>query len=228
MKNIAIITGGSSGLGRSIAQQLVAQKINVCIIARNKSRLGQVVEELNHDSVAVESYAFDISNEQAVAQAYHDLKNKGYHIQYLFNVAGIGIFGAPTSITYEKIMSTLDANLIGLMLMTTHALKAMERAGGKIINIMSTAAIQGKPNEAMYCAAKWGAKGYTESLKAAYKDSNIDIIGIYPGGMNTAFWDQSDVDLESFMDPDEVAKQILYASIHDHTLMVSDIIIRRK
>ena len=74
-----------------------------------------------------------------------------------------------------------------MILCSTETLKVKNEQNLKIVNIMSSAALKGNPQEAVYCATKWGERGYTESLKAAYKGTTVKVIGVYPGGMNTEF-----------------------------------------
>ena len=102
----------------------------------------------------------------------------------------------------------------------------------KIVNIMSSAALRGNKQEAVYCATKWGERGYTESLKVAYKGTSVKIIGVYPGGINTEFYkDSRDYVSEekqaTFMKPEDVAKTIIDNVTNDTNLTVADIIIER-
>ena len=102
----------------------------------------------------------------------------------------------------------------------------------KIVNIMSSAALRGNKQEAVYCATKWGERGYTESLKVAYKGTSVKIVGIYPGGINTDFYKDSRdyVSLQkqqSFMNPNDVAKVICENIFSDLNLNVADIFIER-
>jgi len=230
MKNISVITGASSGLGLAIAKEMINNNYNVCLIARNETSLNNAKEKLEklNSNVDIKTYNFNIKDEESIKDFYNELV-KEYNVENLFNCAGVGVFSDPTETTKEKLDMVLESNLIGLILMTTNALKYME--SGKIINIMSTAATKGNAKESIYCAAKWGAKGYTEALKTFYKGTNIKIMGVYPGGMNTPFWDKEyslEVNKTKFMDPEEVAKQIVYATTNGNSIYVSDIIIDRK
>lgn len=97
---------------------------------------------------------------------------------------------------------------------------------------MSSAALRGNKQEAVYCATKWGERGYTKSLKTAYKGTSVKVIGVYPGGMNTNFYQNSRdyVSIEksnSFMNPEDVAKVIIDNVTNDTNLTVADIIIER-
>ena len=97
---------------------------------------------------------------------------------------------------------------------------------------MSSAALKGNKNETVYCATKWGERGYTESLKAEYKGTSVKVVGVYPGGMNTNFWKDSRdyVSVEksdTFMNPVDVAKVIMDNISYD-SLNIADIMIERK
>lgn len=111
-------------------------------------------------------------------------------------------------------------------------LRAKEEKEVKIVNIMSSAALRGNKQEAVYCATKWGEKGYTESLKACYKGTSVKIIGVYPGGINTEFYKNSrdyisEEKQSTFMNPKDVAKTIIENITNETNLTVADIIIER-
>ena len=102
----------------------------------------------------------------------------------------------------------------------------------KIAQIMSTAATRGNANESVYCATKWGEKGYTKSLQAAYKGTSVKVVAIYPGGIDTAFYrDSHDYVSEdkqhTFMQPGPLAEVILFNLINEANLTVTDIEINR-
>lgn len=229
MKNkVSIVTGGSSGLGYNIAKELVARGKNVWIVGRNAEKLDSAVKALQelNPKVVVNARSMDIALGEKVAAFYKEL-DREYEVECLFNVAGVGIFGAAKEIAEEEINLVLNSNVKGMIVMTSSALRKMESYGGKIVNVVSTAGLKGKKNETLYCASKWGQRGFTEALKTEYKGSNILVYGIYPGGMKTAFWDKSpSFETESFMNPEEVAKQIVDVVVNE-SLYISDIVIER-
>lgn len=115
--------------------------------------------------------------------------------------------------------------------MSAYAVKYMKDMGGTIISILSTAALKGNKSESIYCAAKWGARGFIESLKTEVKGSNIHVVSVFPGGMKTHFWNEScgaSPDTTHFMDPLEVAKEIVVAVLEKKSMYVSELIIERK
>jgi short-subunit dehydrogenase len=129
-------------------------------------------------------------------------------ITILVNAAGAGIFGPAGSYDDESIDRLLDANLKATIVFCNALFPRFAEQGGTIVNVLSTAALIGKPNESVYCAAKWGARGYSEALRAEAKGTKARVLSVAPGGMDTPFWPER---RESFMDPGEVAAVIVDA-----------------
>jgi short-subunit dehydrogenase len=124
-----------------------------------------------------------------------------------------------------------EANLKGMILLTSEILRITpEEEELTIVNIMSTSALFGRAEETIYCAAKWGARGYTEALRTELKGTKRNIIAVYPGGMRTDFWKVpgQNRDISSFMDPAEVALKIVNAVLVSDKMLVTDITINRK
>lgn len=235
MKEIAIVTGGSSGLGFQIAKRLLQNNINVCIVSRNEDRLDNSYEELKKECNGswLLKFCANIANEQSVIKLYKYMKNNNYSIRYLFNVAGTGKRKQCEATTMDDINEVLEANLVGLINMCSHSIKQIKQenlAVSTIINVMSSAALKGNSLESLYCASKWGARGYTESLRTELKGSNIQIIAVYPGGMKTNFWNEKVgelPDISKFMEASEVADQIVSSIVNKRTILVTDISINR-
>jgi len=233
-KEIAIVTGGSSGLGLSIAKLLLKNNIKVCLVARNEDKLDKVYNSLlkDFDNSLVFKFCADVANEDSVNGLYKMLKDNDFDIRYLFNVAGTGKRLKCDEASVVVINEVFSGSLVGLINMCTKGIKYIKDSDNKatIINVMSSAALKGNAMESLYCAAKWGARGYTESLRVELKGSNIQIIGVYPGGMKTNFWNKNVgeiPDTSGFMDSDEVADQIVYSVIDKNTILVTDIMISR-
>lgn len=226
-KDIVIITGGASGLGLELVKQCIEKKLYVCNISRNKDKMIKLENELNEN---YKGFIGDISDEEFIEKSIKEISEIG-KIKYLINNAEKACFKSPTQYNKSDIEMSLTG-LIGMILCTTEVLKAKKESDVKIINIMSSAALKGNKQEAVYCATKWGERGYTESLKATYKGTNVKIIGVYPGGMNTEFWDGNrnyvtEEKSNSFMNPKDVAKVILDNITNYENLNVADIIIER-
>ena len=174
MRKIAIVTGGGTGLGSCLSEELLKKGMEVCIVGRRESKLRDAQAQLQEQyGEKIEYVAGDISDEEFVKSLFLKFAMEGTYVQYLFNCAGTGQFGPAEENNRKMIDIAFDASLIGLILMSSNALKAMKEDGGVIVNIMSTASLQGKPNESVYSAAKWGARGFTEAIKNATKGTKI-------------------------------------------------------
>lgn len=232
MNKIAVVTGGATGLGYCITEELLKNGISVCIIGRREHKLLEAQMLLAKEYGDKIRYACgDISDESFVSDFYTGLTKEGSYVQYLINCAGTGKFGPARENNRQMIDAALDGSLIGLILMSSGVLDYMKDDGGYIVNIMSTAALRGKPNETVYCAAKWGARGFTEALKEAVKGTGTKVIGVYPGGMNTDFWSPEcgmSLDTSKLMNPKDVAEVIVHAVLERNNMYVSDITIDRK
>lgn len=232
MKHIALVTGGATGLGYCLAEELLKHGLDVCIAGRRENKLAEAKGKLvNTYGEKVTYVAGNISDEDFVKDLYAALEAKDEHIQYLFNCAGTGQFGPVEENTRKMIDIALDASLIGLILMSSNAVKHMKETGGTIVNIMSTAALKGKSGETVYCAAKWGARGFTEALREATKGTKTKVISVYPGGMVTDFWAPEcgvEMNTSKFMSPQEVAQVMLGAVLEKNSLYVSELTIDRK
>lgn len=233
MGKISVISGGDGGLGLEIAELLVKAGKNVLIIGRNTVKLSEALVRLNKSTKTnfTESIVCNIGNEEDIHKVRDYIINNGLSVEYLFNNAGRGLFAKADASTSDMIETVFEANLKGMILLTSQVLKLTPVENElTIVNIMSTSALVGRTEETIYCAAKWGARGYTEALRTELKGTNRNIIAVYPGGMITDFWKipGQNRDISSFMDPAEVAEKIVNAVIVTDKMFVTDITINRK
>ena len=221
-KKIAIVTGSALGLGYELTRQLIAKGWFVAGIDFNGARQ----TELSKTFAADEYRAFvgDISDESFVKNSVAAISKIG-HIDLLINNAGQPSFKVPTAYEAADVDKCLKG-LKGMVLWSVETLKADGEQDLKIANVMSTAATRGNPNESVYCATKWGEKGYTKSLQAAYKGTSVKIVGVYPGGIDTPFYrDSHDYVSEekqhTFMRADQLAEVILFNLVNKANLTVT-------
>ncbi|HXA18819.1 MAG TPA: SDR family oxidoreductase [Thermoanaerobaculia bacterium] len=203
---VAIITGASSGLGLSVAQLLRTSGTSVVGVARRASA----------------DVSGDAARRETALRAIDAAERIGA-IDLLVNCAGIGVFGPAGSYDEQTIAAIIDANLIATINFCEVLFPRFKEHGGTIVNVLSTAALIGKANESVYCAAKWGARGYTESLKTEAKGTKARIIAVAPGGMRTPFWPRP---RPGFMDPGDVAATIVDAI--SRPVDISEIVITRR
>jgi NAD(P)-dependent dehydrogenase (short-subunit alcohol dehydrogenase family) len=226
----AVVTGGSSGLGLALAELLGAAGIGVSIIGRDPSRVRAAVEHLRGEGTDAEGAACDVSNQDELRAVFERISRRGT-IGFLFNVAGVGRFGPVEGLTEAMIDDVVAGNLKGLMLATATAIPILRAAGGgTIVSVLSTAALVGRADEALYCAAKWGARGFMEAVRVALKGTPLRTLTVYPGGMRTPFWSAASgmsPDVSSYMDPRDVAKQILRVALDPGAAHVTEMTISR-
>jgi short-subunit dehydrogenase len=202
----AIVTGATSGLGLAIVQLLRSRGTSVVGVGRRESA----------DVVG------DASKREAALRAVEAAERFGA-LDLLVNCAGIGIFGPAGSYDEATIAKILESNLVATINFCDLLFPRFREHGGTIVNILSTAALTGKANETVYCAAKWGARGYTEALKAEAKGTKAHVIAVAPGGMNTPFWPDART---GFMNANDVAQIIVDAIARP--VDVSEIVITRR
>jgi short-subunit dehydrogenase len=233
MKKISVISGGSSGLGLAIAGQMLRKGKDILILGRDSDKLTRAAKILSripgdaHSSTMV----CNIGSEADVKRTGKFIKEHKLVTEYLFNNAGRGLFTPAHTSTSEMIDDVFEPNLKGMILLTSEILSITpEKEELTIVNVMSTSSLYGRDQETIYCAAKWGARGYTEALRTELKGTKRNIIAVYPGGMKTDFWKVTgqNRDTSSFMDPEEAAEKIVNAVLGPDNLFVTDFTINRK
>ncbi|HEX9405963.1 MAG TPA: SDR family oxidoreductase [Thermoanaerobaculia bacterium] len=210
MSDVAIVTGASSGLGREIALLLSDRGREVVGVARRGFHQPPIV-----------SVAGDASKRETAAHAVDAAQQLG-RINLLVNCAGAGVFGPAGSYDDAAIARVLQSNLVATIIFCEALFPRFRGEGGTIVNILSTAALIGKANESVYCAAKWGARGYSEALRAEAKGTKARVISVAPGGMDTAFWSERHSD---FMNAADIAAIVVDAI--ERPVNVSEIVIPR-
>ncbi len=210
MSEVAIVTGASSGLGREIALLLADRGKQIVGVSRRPFHEPQIV-----------SVAGDASRRETASRAVDAAQRLGT-VTLLVNCAGTGLFGPIGSYDDAPIAQILESNLLATIMFCEVLFPRFRSDGGTIVNILSTAALIGKANESVYCAAKWGARGYSEALRAEAKGTRVRVISVAPGGMDTAFWSERRSD---FMDPKEIAAIVVDAI--ERPVNVSEIVITR-
>jgi uncharacterized protein len=233
MEKICVISGGTSGLGLEIAKLLLKSGKNVLVLGRSNEKIENasgILKKLRNNNIA-EGMQCNIGREEDVRKFGNYLSENGYSVEYLFNNAGSGLFIKADASTSALVDKVFEANIKGMILVTSKVLSITpENEELTIVNIMSTSALYGRAEETIYCAAKWGARGYTEALRTELKGTKRNIIAVYPGGMKTDFWNipGQNRDISNFMDPEEVAEKIVNAVIVTDKMFVTDITINRK
>jgi uncharacterized protein len=189
MKNTALITGASNGIGLELAKIHASKGGDLVLIARNKSKLDEVKSELERQyGVTVYTIGKDLSAINSAQEVYDETTKQEIQIDYLINNAGFGDFGMFTETDWDKELQMINLNITSLTLFTKLYLKDMiRRRSGKIMNVASTAAFQPGPTMAVYCATKAYVLSFTEAISNEVRDNGITITALCPGATESGF-----------------------------------------
>lgn len=178
----AVVTGGATGIGLAITNALVGQGVMVTIMGRNKTRLNDIA----HKNKLINAVQADVADQRSINDAFKKAREIA-PLSILVNNAGIAHSALFQKTDYASWQNVLNVNLTGVYLATSAFLSEDNNTAHKrIINIASTAGLDGYAYTSAYCAAKHGVMGLTKSLALELKDTGTTVNAICPGFANTA------------------------------------------
>lgn len=207
---IAVITGGTKGIGRAIAESLLREKAKVFICARNRSELKDALAEMSALG-DVEGEQCDMRSFEQVEMMLRECERKFGGVDILVNNAGMGIFKNVEETTPDEFRAVLETNLFGVFYACHAALPLLKkRGGGYIINISSLAGANAHPRMATYNASKFGLNGFSEALMQEVRHDNIKVSYIMPGSVNTEFGGEEITPEKAWqLQPEDIAQVVL-------------------
>ena len=196
MKNVSLITGASSGIGRELALIHAERGGDLVIIARDREKLEELKKEIeNKYSVNVVVIIKDLSLPGAGMEVYSQVKEAGIKIDYLINNAGFGGIGKFYERDWNKDLAMINLNIVALTELTRMFLPDfVKRNEGKILNVSSTASLIPGPLQAVYFATKAYVTSFSNALAEELSDTNITITALLPGATKTEFGKISGMD----------------------------------
>ncbi|MDP9268818.1 MAG: SDR family oxidoreductase [Acidobacteriota bacterium] len=209
---VAVVTGGSKGIGLAISEALAAEGCKVILFGRDRAALRHATTVLSKYGNPVLPVEGDVTEEISVISLFEEVRRRFGRVDILVNNAGIAP-GASIAETHLDVWrKTIDTNLTGTFLCARAALPLM-KAGGTIVNNLSIMAEVVFPNMAAYAASKHGALGFTKALRLEVKDRGIRVIALVPGAVDTDIWDQffPDAPREKMLAPETVAAMLITA-----------------
>jgi len=225
---VAVITGGSKGIGHAVAEALLQNGANVFICGRDESDLEHAAERLRQIG-RVEKAVCDVRSEEQVEAMLARCAEVFGGIDILVNNAGIGYFDKTVEeLSPNEFRQTLETNLFGVFYACHYAIPRMkERGAGYIINISSLAGQNAHPRMAAYNASKFGLNGFSEALMQEVRHDNIKVSYVCPGSVNTAFGgDTPDPENGWQLQPADIAEVIVDLLRFDKRALPSKIEIR--
>lgn len=220
-KRVAIVTGGSRGIGQAIVKKLAQDGLHVVAIARNAEKLNAVVAEVAASGGSAEAVVCDVADSQALAEAIEKTAEKHGRIDVLVNNAGItrdGLFMRMDDADFDVVMNT---NLRSAFVATRSAARYIMRSPcGRIINISSVSGLAGNAGQANYAASKAGLLGLTKSVAKELAGKGVTCNAVAPGFITTDMTEvlndkiketaKAMIPLKRFGLPEEVAAAVAF------------------
>jgi short-subunit dehydrogenase len=195
MKEVAIITGASGGIGYEIALLFAQKKIDILIVARNEKKLENIKSAIEQQyNITVFCVATDLATSDGFVDINHCVNTNNLSVNYLVNNAGFGDYGFFTERSMEKYSEMLGLNIISLTELTYYYAKQMIKNGkGRILNVASTAGIQPDPYFAVYGASKAYVISLTEAIHKEFENTGVTATVLSPGATKTKFMERADM-----------------------------------
>jgi len=233
---VAVVTGGSRGIGKTIALMLAKEGAKVAInYARSDELAIKVKEEIEAMGQEAMIFKADVSNEESVKEFVKSVKEAYGQVDILVNNAGITKDGLVLRMKEEDFSRVIDINLKGTFLCSKHFGKIMTKAReGKIVNISSVVGVMGNAGQANYAASKAGVIGLTKSLAKEFGIRNINVNAIAPGFIETEMTSELSQEVKEnyskaiplgyYGQPDDVAKCVIFLASSDSTYITGQVI----
>lgn len=183
---VALVTGGSRGIGAATAELLAEAGANVVVTYRsNGKRARTFVEKMKRWGLSCAALRVDVTDEKRVKQSVRGVVGEFGTIDILVNNAGIWVPAAIGSTTSRKWKETIDVNLVGTFNFCNAVVPFMKREGGMIVNIASTAGQRGEAGYSHYAASKGGVIAFTKAIAAELAPYKINVNCVAPGWVDT-------------------------------------------
>jgi NADP-dependent 3-hydroxy acid dehydrogenase YdfG len=189
---VALVTGGTRGIGRAIAEMLLAEGCSVSICGRRQEDVDKAIRELSaKHGGKVAGKAADVRRNEEVAELFRFTDREFGGLDVLVNNAGVGVFRSVNELSIEEWKYVVETNLHGVFYATREALtRFATRGAGFIVNISSLAGKNPFAGGAAYNASKFGLTGFSEATMLDMRQENVRVSYIMPGSVDTAFSSQ--------------------------------------
>jgi 3-oxoacyl-[acyl-carrier protein] reductase len=205
----AIVTGGTRGIGRAIAEALLNSGASVVVCGRSAESVNRAVAELGRTGGKVAGRHADVSNPADVAALFRYADEQLAGLDILVNNAGIGVFASVADMTVEDWRRVIGANLDGVFYCCHEAIpRFRKRGGGFVINIGSLAGRNPFAGGAAYNASKFGLNGFSEAMMLDHRYDNVRVSTIMPGSVDTWFGGQAGA-ADWKIAPEDIAEAVL-------------------
>ncbi|MTI41245.1 SDR family oxidoreductase [Fulvivirga lutimaris] len=228
MKKLAVITGGTKGIGKALIEKFADQQFDIITCSRNEEDLKELSNEVSSKfGVSVHTFKVDMSKKNQVLGFVDDIAKISAHVDVLINNAGLFIPGAVHEEEDGALEQMIDTNLYSAYHLTRGLIHGMKsEKSGHIFNICSTASFVPYVNGGSYCISKFAMLGMSKVLREEMKEHNVRVTSIMPGATFTASWEGADVPEERFMKSEDVADAVFNAYTMSDRTVIEEIVMR--
>lgn len=226
---VAIVTGGTRGIGRGIAEALTREGVHVSVSARSRNEIDETIEALLRlGKTKPMGVVCDVRDHSQVKALFERTIAELGGLDILINNAGIGKFVSVEEMSPEDFREVLETNLFGVFYCCHEAIPLMkQKGGGYIINISSLAGTNAHPRMAAYNASKFGLNGFSEALMQEVRHDGIKVSYVMPGSVNTEFGGDTPSEEKNWqLRPADIAEAVLNLLRYDDRSLVSRVEMR--
>jgi len=207
---VALVTGGTRGIGEAIARRFAADGLSVFVSGRTESSTKAALERFAREKLSIRGFPADARREEDQKRLVERARAEFGRLDALVNNAGIGAFGRVDEIPPDDFRAVLETNLFGPWYAIRHAAPLMKASGGGfIVNIASLASVNAFANGAAYNASKFGLLGLSDAAMLDLRHDGIRVAVVMPGSVATD-WNHShgDRDASWMLQPEDVAEAV--------------------
>ncbi|MBN2132143.1 MAG: SDR family oxidoreductase [Sedimentisphaerales bacterium] len=227
---VAIVTGGSRGIGRAIGVALGREGATVVLAARSREKLTEVAQFVREAGGRAEPMVVELAEEESIRNLVRVVKDRFGRLDILVNNAGITHSAKFEDTRAEDMDRCWAVNARAPFLLCREALPLLRQSpAGRIVNIASVVGVKGYPLQSAYTASKHALRGMSVSLAEELRDTNIRVHVVCPGGVDTGMVGnvRPDIKQADLIAPDEIAELVLYLVTHSGNAVIDDLHIRR-
>ena len=229
-----LITGATGGLGKEIAKEFAKNGCNLFLTGRNNDKLNSLKNELENDQIKIDFEDADLSDDSEIQKLIEKVKNTFVNIDILVNCAGVFPVKLLSDSTVEDFEKCFGVNVKAAFVLCKEFSQGMiSKKWGRIINIASSGAYNGRSKTVVYRASKHALLGLSRSLHSELKEYNVRTFCVSPGPIKTSMGhdiiknENPDERFDSFMNPNEIAEFIVYLVSFDNEMVSEEIRLSR-
>ena len=225
---LVLITGGSRGIGKAIAEELAMSGYDLILLAKNSETLNKTQTEIvSKYNVKVDSIQCDLDNTVEIDRLYSICKTRNYKLDAIIHSAGIFIEGCNLESSIDVYDKTMNVDVRAIYYLTKILLPLLfGQPKPRVIIIGSTAGLEPYPIGSIYGVAKWALRGYAINLRQELMREGIGVTLVNPGSTFTDLWEGVELPSDRFVQPRDIGKLVRVSLTLEKNTVVDEIIVR--